>query len=513
MGTNLVSRTIELNDFRFNQVLTVMSSGKFVPKTRSVHPKSTTGHRHFQVVLKKKQDGSPYTVTDMNTIADEFEAAYGHDKMRACSWRIGKHFTTLMVDVLSRDLLEDAIKDMNYVDFFVEIKGYKCDLSYRGVDDVFVANSTNPFELCSVKNTVLDVTRIDVTLGDPQVQTNRGSGVDVLVIDSPVPKKSDFDADEFSKRQGGGVNLIDPVASVDSGGNNYHAIAVMSTLAGWKAGPAAAAKLYFFPGKLDLLALLEDALEPFESSTRPLVVNWSGAVQFASFSPESYINAANQIVSNFLASKPNTVFIASAGNDNVNVCNNSALNLPGCPICYLYPTSTLGKDPATLPWKLVAATEITSSLRHKWASYSNYGSCVLYNQDGSYPCAFDNYDNSFGYNTVSGTSFSAPRVAAIAACAYAKSPGLDGKMLMDKLDFNKITVSENPGDGTAARYVTLPESLLFGDDEPVFWKDPVPVWMIVVYSLAGILVLGLIIEFTRRQLKGRKITIKKSDKS
>nr|BDC16659.1 peptidases S8 S53 super family [Sicyoidochytrium minutum DNA virus] len=495
--------------FVLNKYWLGVNSMKFVPKTRGLHPKSTTGHRHFQVVLKKKSDDKPYTVTEMNTIADEFEAVAGSDKMRACSWRIGKHFTTLMIDALSKNLVEQAEKDMNYIDFFVEIKGIQCDLSYRGVSDVFVANSGAPFQLCSVKETVLDATRIDVTLGDPQLQTNRGNGVDVLVFDSPVPKSSDFNVDEFTKRQGGAVKLLDPVPSVDPNGNNYHALAVMSALAGWKAGPAAAANLYFYPVKSDLLAFLEDALSNFEDSTRPLVVNWSGSIQFSAIFPSSYIDAANSILTSFLASKPNTLFFASAGNENFDICKNESLNIPGCPLCYLYPASTLGKDPATLPWRLVGATEITPTLQHRWAPYSNFGSCVKFNQDGSFPCAFDNYENSFGYNTVAGTSFSSPRVASIAASAYAKFPNLEGGLLLNKLDYNKITVSENPGSGTDARFVTLPESLLFGNDEAVFWKDSVPVWMIVVYSLAGLLVVGLIIEFTRRQIKGRKITVKK----
>lgn len=237
--------------------------------------------------------------------------------------------------------------------------------------------------------------------------TLNGSGVDVFVFDTGI----NMNHSEYADRIAGGYNLWPDQRPADFSDTCMgHGTAVASQAVGRTVGTAPGASLlvvriagcggYFFMS--DVLRAIEWTVEQVLVRKRPAVINLSGGTRTFDYI-FSRIRATMDAM--------RITFIASGGNDYGDACF-----LEGSRTYYAGSSNT-ALTPAHM---LIGAT----ALQYYWPSFSraydavaffsNTGDCVdLYAPGYQNLCAMLSCDTCFGY--WSGTSFSAPLVAGIAA--------------------------------------------------------------------------------------------------
>jgi hypothetical protein len=373
---------------------------------------------------------------------------------------------------------------------------------WDGAPDRYFAT---PDQNCTPYETVTDVTRFDVTGTVPQKLTNRGSGATLIVWDG-TPPAGTFSMDEYTKRQGGHVEILYPPGRKTDPSD--HGAQTTSVAAGYLAGSAAACTLQFMGLTNDPFGSL-DFLEYIINPLVPTVVNMSFAYLFNAGTND--YNTATSAMQNMVdRSMGKLAFVVAAGNSGADFCSATGAvvdsytcgNFSG-DTCVPWPTLGLNKPPSALPYFLVGATvpmfEELGTVR-ALTSYSNRGSCVSVSHDGALPCAYT--PSLRAYGPTNGTSFSAPRVASMMAILM--SGGVDSRTAMAALVDNTVNITGLPA-GMVDSFAQIPAAYLQGTDNPVVvpsMSDNITLWTYVGIGVAAILFVALIYDLVVRR-RGR----------
>jgi hypothetical protein len=268
---------------------------------------------------------------------------------------------------------------------------------------------------------------------------NAAPGTLIIVWDFVPDDGAERMGDDLARRAGGA-----PVwYQLSTGKRGWHGSSVASVCCGASGGLAGAARLAVVglgPSLTSDLAVIREILRAFAG---PAVINMSFSLEYAMASDAERAQVAlacadlDAHVAALIAEFPRTVFVAAAGNENMQVCDRAGtLGVSGA--LHSWPQYRAGADAG--PFLLVGATEAgaigglttlggTPSVSRALASYSNYGRCVSLLAQGGWCCAYRPsdpgapFDAADNFKITHGTSVASPLVAALLVMQMAARGG------------------------------------------------------------------------------------------
>jgi subtilisin family serine protease len=402
---------------------------------------------------------------------------------------------SIVVVIPTGDGVALAIERMEGVDIMVLRAKPKALITIDGVDDVALITTGNA---CSAAQASNQATIIDVINGAKDTMTgNNGGNVNVIVWDFFPTDMTDLNQDELLDRPGGGIVIIDG----NKKKGDIHGGAVASTCCGKNVGLASGANLVLLQLTDDIGADLSVIESIAQTSSKPVVVNMSFALQWEDVNTgalqtavKNSIRDLDDILEDMKQRNPQLLFVVAGGNESLNPCETTSPVSFGsgegaCTDCYFWPQSRLGEPytPTDVPFVLIGASRVFEGApQQRQASYTNWGGCMHTFTHGSTVCAF--YSDSGGYIGIDGTSFSAPIFSSLAALRWSQRPNdsaadITSYLLSnspDTVDLQAQAIS----DGTVGKFSQVAEAMKTGGAEPTPYdggtgdlvgKDVIPV--------------------------------------
>ncbi len=376
-----------------------------------------------------------------------------------------------------------------------------------------------PSEVCSTSETLIQATKIDVTVGSTAGITNNGGGTALIIWDFLPSDPNDLvQPSEFSQRPGGAPVIF----SGPSGPSNSHGVAVASTAGGLRAGLASGANMALLGVTDNAETELATIDEAVSSLDMPTVVNMSFAMTWTDVdSPEEISNVLaamtflDSIVQTIKDENTQVSFIAASGNESINPCSSTTpLSWTDCNNCMIWPQFKRGISDT--PIDLVGAVNVNPAAPNRqYAPYSNNGSCIPIWSSGSIPCSWDISTSS--YRGSGGTSFASPVVSALMSLGYSRFPELtDEEVFQLIVDASASDISGLPA-GSINQYSTIPADFKTGGlpvDPSVNWgvdivevplyRQPGSTAAIITFSILGFIILALILWWGFKNQRGRR---------
>lgn len=302
--------------------------------------------------------------------------------------------------------------------------------------------------------------------------TNNGGQTLIIVWDYIPANASTLNIPEFQDRPGGSMYYYPN----DSPERSFHGGAVASMAGGKHGGLASGASLMLMGIGKDIETDLSFIDAVARQADVPTIVNlswaaiWDNAVGSRLIGIRNSISALNTIVAQMKSDNPKLVFVAAAGNENINTCTDQALSFDlspedECVNCLTWPQFSLGSN--NNPVLLVGSTKIYPSPEiRRSVGYTNYGNCVNISAHGGNSCLMDVDDST--YTAIQGTSFASPLVASIFSLV---SSGQNNAVNNTALE-NMVLSSAEAGidqvkNGTPDKFAVLPASFRTGGLVPV----------------------------------------------
>ena len=418
-----------------------------------------------------------------------------------------------------------AVSALEHVDLVVPRAKPKALITVDGVSDVALVPPGNS---CSAAQTDKQAAIIDTLNGPKTGLQNRGGGVNVIVWDFIPPSSNMKGMAEFTDRPGGGAVVIRD----EQGLEDWHGAAVASTCCGKYAGLATKATLIMLQLSDDITADLSVIDTICTNSSKPTIVNMSFALEYQSVNTapdqaavRDSIRALDDMLEDLKGRHNQLMFVVAGGNESLNPCDTTDPVSYGsgpnsCSNCYFWPQSRLGEpyDHTDVPFLLIGATEVFENAPHqRIASFSNFGACMHTFAHGEPVCAA--YTDSGGFISTTGTSFSAPLFASLAAMRWSQRLSDSADDVTSYLisnaaatvdlspeavtantntNFSEVTSAMKTGGAEANPYDGGVGTLVGKDVVPV--DDPVSssVWIAVLGAVLAILIIGGYIYSRRR---------------
>ena len=387
---------------------------------------------------------------------------------------------SIIVNIPSNGSIVEEIHRLDGVDIIVSRAKPKALISIDGVDDVALIISNNA---CSGAQAEKQAAIIDVINGDKSTMSgNNGGNVNVIIWDFFPDNLGSLYEEELLNRPGGELVMIDGYKEK----GDMHGGAVASTCCGKRVGLATGANLILLQLTDDIGADLSVIESICETSSKPVVVNMSFALQWknaASPAMQSAIRSSihdlDDILDEMKQRHPQLLFVVSGGNESLNPCETTAPVSFGsgdnaCTDCYFWPQSRLGEaySASDVPFLLIGASKVFEGApQQQQAYYSNFGGCMHTFTHGSTICAFNS--NSGGYVGIDGTSFSAPIFSSLAALRWSQRPDdtaddVTSYLLSNSPDGVELT-SEAITDGTTNKFSHVVTAMKSGGAAPTVY--------------------------------------------